>query len=237
MKFGLFADPHYSKMELSNGTRRHSLSFAKVQTAMEYFVREKADLVLCLGDFVDHSDDHSQVLPATKSLCGMIRSFGLPFYSLMGNHDCQLFTPEEFQMHTEGFLPPFSLRFGQTVLLFPNANFEDDGRAYVPGQVDWTNTYLPPSELLRLRQALEDPTTQTAYIFLHQNLDPTVEAHHIIRNAAEVRAMLEASGKVHTVFQGHYHLGNETLLNSIRYITLPAMCEGEQNPFFLFSIE
>jgi manganese-dependent ADP-ribose/CDP-alcohol diphosphatase len=48
--------------------------------------------------------------------------------------------------------------------------------------------------------------------------------------------MLAASGKVKTVFQGHYHPGHENELNGIRYITLPAMCEGEENRFAVYEI-
>ena len=71
---------------------------------------------------------------------------------------------------------------------------------------------------------------------LHENLDPNVEEHHIVKNAAEIREILEASGKVRTVIQGHFHEGADSVVNGIRYITLPAMCEGEENSYRIIDL-
>jgi hypothetical protein len=80
------------------------------------------------------------------------------------------------------------------------------------------------------------PETEEAYVFVHQNLDPTVESHHIIRGAEEIRAILRESGKVKAVFQGHYHPGKESVIDGIPYHTLPAMCEGEENRYMITEI-
>ena len=53
MKIGLFTDSHYSTVE-AYGTRRPTLSLGKIRTAMEAYTAEGADLVICLGDIVDH---------------------------------------------------------------------------------------------------------------------------------------------------------------------------------------
>ena len=71
---------------------------------------------------------------------------------------------------------------------------------------------------------------------MHQNLDPAVEEHHIIKNAPEIRRVIAASGKVCAVFQGHYHFGHDAVIDNIPYRTLKALCEGEDNPFFITEI-
>ena len=49
---------------------------------------------------------------------------------------------------------------------------------------------------------------------------------HVIVNHAEVRSILEASGQVHLVVQGHCHAGAYTRQNGIEYLTLRAMVQG-----------
>lgn len=48
-----------------------------------------------------------------------------------------------------------------------------------------------------------------------------------VKNAAAVRTVLEASGRVLAAFQGHDHKGSYTLVNGIHYYTLCGMVEGE----------
>ena len=42
---------------------------------------------------------------------------------------------------------------------------------------------------------------------------------HVVGNAEEIREILEKSGKVALVLQAHYHSGDETVFNGIRYYT------------------
>jgi len=61
-------------------------------------------------------------------------------------------------------------------------------------------------------------------VLAHQRLD--LDKAHAVRNAAEVRALLEKSGKVLAVFQGHSHKNDYQLIAGIHYTTLVAMVEG-----------
>lgn len=238
MKLALFTDPHYCDKEVTCRTRRPVLSYGKIREAMETFVREGVDFVLCLGDIIDKCDDPQKNVEKTREIAELIRSYPLPFYSLMGNHDANVFTRREFGelINDLPFPPPMSITVKGKTLLFLDANYNDDGSSYVPGEVDWKNTYIPTEHLHRLAQTLNDPELTEAYVFLHQNLDPEVQKDHIVRNAEEVRAILRASGKVKAVFQGHYHKGHETVIDGIPYHTLPAMCEGEENRFTIVEL-
>ena len=61
---------------------------------------------------------------------------------------------------------------------------------------------------------------------------------HVAGNAEEIREILEKSGKVALVLQAHYHSGDDTVFNGIRYYTQRAffkngaytvmnICDGE----------
>jgi len=233
MKIGLFADPHDSTKETSCVTRRPSLSWGKIWQAMEAF--RETDLVICLGDLTDDCINPEDNAPRLAALTEMIRSCGLKFFSLMGNHDCNVFTREEFD-ELGGSRPPFSMQTEEKLLIFLDANYTAKGEAYLPGTVDWTDAAIPDWQLDLLQKALETDSVKEAFVFVHQNLDPNVEQRHIIHNHAEVREMLERSGKVKRVIQGHYHPGYDSVINGIEYHTLPAMCEGERNFFEIIDI-
>lgn len=229
MKLLIFTDSHYCSKEVACKTRRPLLSYGKVEAMLG--ACPDADMLLCLGDFIDDGGDHAANVAHTEALMTRIRAAGIPFYTLMGNHDCHAFTRGEFAALTGGAVPPFVLRDGAVALIFLDAGYSDDGSIYEPGKIDWKNCYLPPVQLEQLRETLADPAVRDAYVFVHQNLDPGVQVDHIIRNAADARAVIAASGKVRAVYQGHYHHGHEAMIDGIPYITLRAMCEGEENSY------
>ena len=231
MKLGLFTDPHYSSKIMTCRTRRPRRSYGKIKEAMEYFKEMGVDTVICLGDLVDDCGKRDKNIEKIKEISSLIHSFGIPFLCMMGNHDYYNFTKEEFGELTGGALPPFELVFGNTALVFLDANYYEDGESYSPKNVDWTKTNLPADQLSRLRKILADEKIEKLYLFTHQNLDPEVEPHHIIKNADEIRALLKDSEKCVNVLQGHYHKGHDTVIDGIPYHTLPAMCEGKKNYF------
>lgn len=69
---------------------------------------------------------------------------------------------------------------------------------------------------------------------MHQRLD--VAGHYGVKNAAEVRKILEASGKVMAVFQGHNHVNDYKLIEGVHYCTLMAMIEGTGNENNAYSL-
>ena len=234
MKLGLFTDPHYSSQMVTCTTRRPSLSLGKMREALA--AMKDCDLILCLGDLINDCGDPAENRVRLAEAASLLRTSTVPVYCLPGNHDYDAFTLAQFQEITGHLVPPPVFCMDGKTLLFPDSAYREDGTPYDGHPIDWTDSFLPETELDRLRNILEAPETTEVYVFLHQNLDPAVEKRHIIRNAPRARAMLAASGKVKTVFQGHYHPGHENELNGIRYITLPAMCEGEENRFAVYEI-
>lgn len=223
MKLGLFSDSHYSSQEVTCGCRYNSCSLEKMRRAYRAFEVAGCDLVICLGDLTDREDCHEKELANLRAAAEVIQSAAVPTVCVMGNHDAFSFTVEEFYGVLDRCCPKPRTVEGKT-LLFADACYFKSGRHYAPGDEDWTDTCLPDTD--SLEKSLEEAEGEVLF-FLHQNVDPHAEMHHCLANAAAVRAILENSGKVKAVYQGHYHPGLRSTHNGIDYVTLPAMCEGD----------
>ena len=231
MKLGLFTDPHYSSQDVTCGNRFNNQSLRKIIEAYDCFTKENCDLVVCLGDLTDTEDTHEKELENLRQIAEVVRRAPMDTVCVMGNHDAFAFTPDEFYSVLDGCRP--ENRFTNDInLLFLDTCYYKNGIRYAPGGGDWTDTFLPDPNALKKLLCETDAKT---YIFLHQNTDLTVRADHRLYNAEEVSDIIESSGKVRTVFQGHYHLGQTSLHNGVQYITLPAMCEAE-NRYYIYEL-
>lgn len=235
MKIGLFADSHYCADETKNKTRRPKLSLEKVKTAMQYFKSVDADMCICLGDLTDSACEDFSVPDPLENILEIIKTYNIPFYCVPGNHDYMDYSAEKFFELIGTALPPYIVETPNLSLIILDANYRSDYRRFDVAGVQWTDSNLPPEQSLFLENALAASKKQ-CIVFVHENLDFNVEEHHIIKNADEVRRIIEKSGKVKTVVQGHYHLGADNIINGVRYFTLPAMCEGTQNRFAVLEI-
>lgn len=220
MKIGLFADPHYSSQELTCGNRRNNLSLGKMRAALERFAAAGCDRVICLGDLTDTEDTKAQEEANMRAIAALFGEFSMPITVIMGNHDAYVFTPEEFYALLGG-CEPTPIHGEGVHLLFLDANYTADGLRYTPHGFRWDDVGLPdPSALQAQLDALEGDV----YLFMHQNIDPAIPAaDHRLANADEVCRIIEGSGKVKAVYQGHYHWGNRSGRNGVEYVTLPAM--------------
>ena len=88
---------------------------------------------------------------------------------------------------------------------------------------EWTDPNIPAHEVEWLRADLAGTSKRTV-VFAHQRLD--VGSPYGVKNAPEVRGILEGSGKVLAVFQGHSHKNDYREIGGIHYVTLVAMVEG-----------
>ncbi|MBR6680138.1 MAG: metallophosphoesterase [Clostridia bacterium] len=236
VKVGIFTDPHSSLFIVSTRTRRPSLSIGKIKRVMDIFKAEGVEYVLCLGDLIDDCGGEEQTGEMIRIIMDLVRSYGIPVYTLYGNHDCHNFPKEKFCEIAQVEPEPHSIRVGDSLLVFLDANFYDDGSTYEPGHTLWTNTYIPQEQLDFYADAWKNTDADEVYVFTHQNLDPECEARHIVHNSAEVRAALAECPKLKGVYQGHYHRGNQNVIDGVIYHTLPALCEGENMPYVIIEV-
>lgn len=231
MKIGIFTDAHYSSKEVTCTNRLNNQSLRKIQEAYAYFEHNLCDVVICLGDLIDTEDTVEKEIENLSLIAEVIKKSSLPTVCLMGNHDAFLLPPQEFYSIL-GIEPPHRLCMDGKNLIFLDACYFKSGKHYAPGDSDWQDTYYPfADELKKELAALSSP----AYVFIHQNIDPKIKQGHNLCNDGEIFNIIEQSGIVKAVFQGHYHPGKESEYNGIRYIALPAMCENE-SAYWVFTL-
>ena len=232
MKIGLYSDAHYSSQELTCGKRRNSLSLEKIREAYRFFAEQGCDLCVSLGDLIDREETHEAEIRHLKEIGDVIASSGMKTICLMGNHDAFAFEEREYYEILDGCRPENRIVDGKR-LIFLDSCYTHGGRHYIPGDDDWTDCFLPGEMAL---SALLDERNEEAVLFLHHNIDPAVPSDHRLANADSLFARIRDSGKVKTVFQGHYHPGMQSLYDGISYITFPALCENDA-AFFLYDTE
>lgn len=233
LRFGVITDSHYADREPS-GTRYYRDSMLKMQEAIREFNHSGLDFVIELGDMKDTTVD-AALEPTLRFLDAIEREFKRfdgPSYHVLGNHDMDCLTKEEFLAHTtnEGRTTgrsyySFSARGYRCIVL--DANFNLDGGPYSRGNFDWTKAMIPQEELEWLEQELAAHSKQPTLIFVHQMLDSfsTVSRKLCVSNAEKVVEVLERNEQVLAVIQGHHHPGHHSHRAGIHYLTLNGMIE------------
>lgn len=224
MKLGIFSDSHYSSAELTCNKRYNNKSLVKIKKAMEYFKENECDLVICLGDLIDCEKEHSKEVENLKAVSSVMGEFDMKTVVVMGNHDAFAFEIKEFYEILGNEYYPDDIHKDGKSLLFIDACYFRNGVHYMPGDSGWDNTFYPHTEEFKNRIS---NATGDIYVFSHQNIDASVREDHRVFNASQIRDILEESGRVKAVFQGHYHPGHESESKGISYRTFPAMCEME----------
>ncbi len=235
--FGVVTDCHYAELE-PNMNRYYSDSLAKLRVCVEQMNALGVDFLIELGDFKDQGRDESQTLGYLQAVETLFRGFKGPRYHVLGNHDMDRLSKAQFQSRIEntGIAAEKTYysfdQFGRHFVVL-DANFRSDGKPYDHGNFKWTEAFLPEAELAWLRADLTATRLPTV-VFIHQLLDGD-EGAPFVRNAAAARAILEASGKVRCVFQGHEHAGRYAVRKGIHYYTVKGIIEGAgaQNTAFV----
>lgn len=242
VRFGAFADSHYAEMVY--GDRHCEDSAAKLASCVDTFRHEELDFVICLGDLIDKADDRDVELGYLARMREVLAGLGGDRHCVVGNHDVATLTKEEFLEHCGPGRPAhYSFDVGGVHFAVLDGNCHEDGTDFNAGNFSWDQAWLANAQLEWLRRDLAAASDLPAIIFCHENLDHRLwnEAldPHVLRNAEEVREVLEAAGNVRTVIQAHYHPGLRTTQNEITYISLRAMVVGaglESNAYAIVSI-
>ena len=231
MRVGIFTDPHYSSHEITDGKRYNSKSLGKIKDAYAYFINQKCDLIVCLGDLIDTESTVEKEIENLKAISKIVNGVDIPTVCLMGNHDAFTLEVEDFY-YILGIDSPKDMLVDGKQLIFLDACYFKNGNHYRPGDSNWTDTFYPFEK--QLAEKLKNAKGEV-YIFIHQNIDPAIAPSHRLFNADALFKLINESGVVKTVFQGHYHAGKRSEYDGVNYIALPATCERD-DAIFIFDI-
>ncbi|MCT4645084.1 MAG: metallophosphoesterase [Carboxylicivirga sp.] len=214
IKFGISTDIHNDIIH--DGEERLTQYLTEMKT-------QKVDFVIDLGDFchpVKESVKFAEIWKASP----------LEKYNVLGNHDMDLGTKNDF-MHFVGMekryysfdkgdfhfivLDPNNLHIDGSYIPYANANF------YKPGE---QRAHVDPEQLEWLKSDLAG-TDKVCIVFSHQSF----ENKGACQNQNKVRAIFEKANeeagfkKVVAAFSGHDHTDYAREINGIHYVQINSM--------------
>lgn len=242
VRFGIVTDCHYADAE-AVGTRFYRESPDKLAECVARMDAERVDFLIELGDFKDQDRPavERKTLSYLQAIEAVFRGFHGPRYHVLGNHDMDSISKQQFlscvtNTGVSGRRSYYSFDMKGLHCIVLDASYKADGSDYDHGNFDWTDANVPAHELDWLQRDLA-ASRGPVVVFIHQLLDGTGPVY--VKNASEVRPVLEASGRVLAVFQGHHHEGAYSCINNIHYYTLRAMVEGaggENNSYAIVEV-
>lgn len=215
-------DLHYADKEASK-TRFYREALSKLDEAVAYFNEHRPTRVVELGDLIDQADEVEQEIAWLKEIEARFARLNMPRHYVLGNHCVTTLTKAEFAAHTGLGEPHTHFDEGGVRFIILDACYREDGTPYGRKNFTWQDANIPAAELDWLKARLADAPGPIV-VLAHQRLD--VDQAHAVRNAEQVRSVLEQSGKVLAVFQGHSHKNDYQQVAGIHYCTLVAMVEG-----------
>lgn len=245
VRFGLISDSHYADREVS-GIRFYRESAEKMKACVDVMNQEKVDFMIHLGDFKDQDPEPNEqrTMQYLRDFEAIYAEFEGPRYHVLGNHDMDSLSKLQFQSLVENTgieksQTYYSFNKGDYHFVVLDACFNPDGSPYDHDNFKWYDANVPQEQLDWLEKDLKDAKKPTI-VFVHQMLEDIENGKHHIKNFAEVRDILESSGKVTAVFQGHKHEERYKLINDIHYYTIYGMVDysgPENNSFAIVTLD
>lgn len=229
--FALIADPHIGHEKPYEGKirklSRHSTAYLH-ELAGEIDNGFAPHFQVQLGDLIEDSDDTIVDRDNFTQGISLFDRMSRPTLSVIGNHDQVRLSQEQLRELNRTPSLYFSRDLGDLhcVVLFSSS-------------IDHTDIQIEQTQRDWLQQDLS-ATDRPTIVFLHHPLDEQslignpwfekypdycfVQERHIIRD------ILERSGKVQAVFNGHVHQNAHSQINGIHYITIQSLVERVAEP-------
>ena len=223
LAFGIITDLHYADKNMAIN-RYYRESDEKLRACIDTFNDLKPAFIIELGDFIDKAERQVEI-GYLEALDSIYRMFDGSRYYVLGNHDVATFSKEDFMQFSGAEKAHYSFDSGEYHFIVLDANYNADGTDYNAGNFDWTETYIPEPQQKWLKNDLDAAGNTQSFIFTHQNLHDEHNPHGV-KNAPEVRRIIEEAGNVRMVFQGHDHAGGFATVNGIPYVTFRAAVDG-----------
>lgn len=236
LRVGLVTDLHYADKG-SAGSRHYQETLAKLEEAALQYEQDRPDFIVELGDLIDAADSVEVELGYLKTIDREFSAMCKNRHYVLGNHCVDTLRKEEFLGSVGQQKSYYSFDRGGVHFIVLDSCFRSDGASYGRKNFEWTDANIPPAEIEWLEADLK-ANHLPVIVFAHQRLD--VSNDHGVKNNVAVRKVLESSGNVLAVLQGHSHRNDLKEIGGIHYCTLVAMVEGsgkENSGYSLMEIE
>ncbi len=229
LTIGFVTDLHFGPEAFFEGRLRklthHAADLTRgVVRAMNETVRP--DLLVNLGD--DIEDEGRDADLARYGECqAILRTAKAELVNVAGNHDTIHMGRDDLNRiwgRPEGSPLHYALdRGGFHVVVLHTLEAKD------------VDVRIPPAQLAWLRQDLAKTTLPVVVLMHHsaseQDLSDSSWFHRaphlaLVRERRELRAVLEESGKVRAVFNGHVHRNHLDVIRGIPYVTIQSLVEN-----------
>lgn len=244
LRFGMFSDIHYAERD-PTGKRFYRQSLAKVKEAVDFMNQEKVDFVIELGDFKDQDEtpNEANTLKYLTDIEAAFQKFDGPTYHVLGNHDMDGISKQQYLERVENTGIPsaksyYSFTKNGFHFVVLDGNFTANEVAYDHGNFSWNDALISKEQMVWLEDDLKTNDFPTI-VFIHQMLEESKGVNYAVKNAQQVRSVLEKSGKVVCVFEGHVHEEIYKLINGIHYYSVNAVIEGdgaENNAYMIVDV-
>lgn len=227
MRFALISDVHFGPAAYHDGKLRKLTHHADALTRrfVERMNREeRPELVLNLGDVIE-DESRARDLEQYGAFVSILNGLDARVAHVAGNHDKINLTPDDLRAlwRHQGELH-YSFDFGGVHYLVLDTVEVKDHAIHLPqAQIEFAAADLAA-------------TTLPTLVFMHhpaseQRLEGNrwfERAPHVCRVAERgaLRQVLESSGKVLAVFNGHVHWNHFDVIAGIPYITLQSLTEN-----------
>ena len=256
-RFGVITDIHHTDLADTHKLV-YSMALARTRRFVEEMNRLQADFIIELGDMVDTLAGNADPLGHLNDIEEIFHQFRGPIYHVVGNHDFDSIDRSTFlaRIVNTGVARgasyySFDHRGLHGIVLDAGYTVCEPHRPFDHQSLDnpfytWQDAWIPSDELTWLAADLAATRLPTV-VFTHQLLHREQTEEHTIKNAEAVRAVLEKSGKVLTVFSGHDHHGDFANRNGILYLVVKSAtardadgdswCRPEETHFAFVEIE
>ena len=162
LRFGLLTDSHYAQKDTwpksGSGQRHYRDSVSKMREAVTAFNRGKADFAIELGDMKDmgvpeaSKEIRLETLGFLDEIENAFAQFEGPRYHVLGNHDMDSISKEDFLSHTANHgaakgKSNYSFEMKGFKFIVLDGCFRADRKPYCCGNFNWTKAFFPDVEL------------------------------------------------------------------------------------------
>jgi predicted phosphodiesterase len=227
MKIGFVTDLHFGPRAFHDGKLRKLTDHAgeltrAVVRAMNEEVRP--DILVNLGDDVEDESREADLERYTECQ-EILRTAHAELINVAGNHDTIHLTRDDLTRIWRHDGPLFySLDRGGFHLVILHTHERKDVDVRIPhAQLEWlqadlTKTRLPTVVFMHHSASEQDLSDS----FWFKNLEHLA----LVKERADLRSILEASGKVRVVFNGHVHRNHLDVIRGIPYVTIQSLIEN-----------